>query len=214
MVYAGDSNDQLADKITTLAGQINAVNYRFLKMIAELDRRREKKLYESRDVSYFQDDELLKEEKLTFPQRRADALVAITEGFLAASVGDETDVGVEVRGLAGRERCQLVLPVHHSAVHNQKASKLDASLDQRWLLPDAARRLACDASLWVVEQDDVGNVLNIGRRSRIIPVSMSRALAVRDGGCCQFPGCCESRFVEGDHIKHWADVRSSLSYYT
>jgi len=26
-----DSNDQLADKITTLAGQINAANYRFFK---------------------------------------------------------------------------------------------------------------------------------------------------------------------------------------
>jgi hypothetical protein len=34
-----DSNDQLADKMTTLAGQINAANYRFLKMIAEFDRR-------------------------------------------------------------------------------------------------------------------------------------------------------------------------------
>jgi hypothetical protein len=29
----------MADKITTLAGQINAANYRFLKMIAEFDRR-------------------------------------------------------------------------------------------------------------------------------------------------------------------------------
>jgi hypothetical protein len=37
---ADDSNDQLADKITTLAGQINAATYRFLKMIAEFDRRK------------------------------------------------------------------------------------------------------------------------------------------------------------------------------
>jgi hypothetical protein len=34
-----ESNDQLADKITTLVGQINAANYRFLKLIAEFDRR-------------------------------------------------------------------------------------------------------------------------------------------------------------------------------
>jgi hypothetical protein len=34
-----ESNDQIADKITTLAGQINAANYRFLKLIAEFDRR-------------------------------------------------------------------------------------------------------------------------------------------------------------------------------
>jgi hypothetical protein len=37
---ADDSNDQLADKITTLAGQINAANYRFIKMLAEFNRRK------------------------------------------------------------------------------------------------------------------------------------------------------------------------------
>jgi hypothetical protein len=36
---ASDNNEQLADKITILAGQINAANYRFLKLIAEFDRR-------------------------------------------------------------------------------------------------------------------------------------------------------------------------------
>ena len=36
---SADYNDQLADKITTLAGQINAANYRFLKLIAEFDQR-------------------------------------------------------------------------------------------------------------------------------------------------------------------------------
>jgi hypothetical protein len=35
---ASDNNEQLADKITILAGQINAANYRFLKLIAEFDR--------------------------------------------------------------------------------------------------------------------------------------------------------------------------------
>lgn len=34
-----EDNDQLADEITTLAGQINAANYRFLKLLAEFDRR-------------------------------------------------------------------------------------------------------------------------------------------------------------------------------
>ena len=34
-----ESNDKLGDEITLLAGQINAANYRFLKLIAEFDRR-------------------------------------------------------------------------------------------------------------------------------------------------------------------------------
>ena len=39
LVNLEESNDQLADRITTLAGQITAANYRFLKLIAEFDRR-------------------------------------------------------------------------------------------------------------------------------------------------------------------------------
>ena len=33
---------------------------------------------------------------------------------------------------------------------------------------------------------------------------MRRALRVRDKGC-RFPGCTNTRFVDGHHIKHWAD---------
>jgi hypothetical protein len=33
---------------------------------------------------------------------------------------------------------------------------------------------------------------------------MRRALRARDGGC-RFPGCTNTRFVDGHHIKHWAD---------
>ena len=33
---------------------------------------------------------------------------------------------------------------------------------------------------------------------------MHRALRSRDGGC-RFPGCTNTRFVDGHHIKHWAD---------
>ena len=33
---------------------------------------------------------------------------------------------------------------------------------------------------------------------------MRRALRVRDNGC-RFPGCTNTRFVDGHHIKHWAD---------
>ena len=146
--------------------------------------------------SLVENEEEKEEEKLTYPQRRADALVAIAEHYLASGSGGSYGLS----SLKGAERCQLVL-------HVRAGSSLDsdaANLDGRWLLPNAARRLACDASLLVVQEDEVGNVLDIGRKTRIIPPAMSRALAIRDGGC-QFPGCCESRYTEGHHIKHWAD---------
>ena len=142
------------------------------------------------------------EEKLTFPQRRADALIAMTEHYLAsANSASSTD---SITSLKGAERCQLIMHVRAGSLNQGAGADLGVSLDGRWLIPNAARRMACDAGLLVVEEDAVGNVLNIGRRSRTIPPAMSRALATRDGGC-QFPGCCETRYVEGHHIKHWAD---------
>jgi hypothetical protein len=143
-----------------------------------------------------------KEEKLTFPQRRADALIAITEHYLA-SANSVSSID-SITSLKGAERCQLIMHVRAGSLNQSEGQGADADLDGRWLLPSEARRIACDAGLLVVEEDSVGNVLNIGRRSRIIPPSMSRALTIRDGGC-QFPGCCETRYVEGHHIKHWAD---------
>ncbi len=133
----------------------------------------------------------------SFPQRRADALVAIAEHYLATGSGDAVN-------LKASDRCQLIMHVHSGIGTGSLDADPGANLDGKWLLPDAARRLACDASLRLVKEDEYGNVLDIGRRSRIISSAMSRALSIRDRGC-QFPGCCESRYVDGHHIKHWAD---------
>lgn len=39
---------------------------------------------------------------------------------------------------------------------------------------------------------------------RAIPSAIGRALRIRDGGC-RFPGCQNRRFVDGHHIRHWAE---------
>ena len=67
-----------------------------------------------------------------------------------------------------------------------------------------SRRIACDSSIVTIKEDENGEPLSIGRRSRTIPPPMRRALRVRDKGC-RFPGCTNTRFVDGHHIKHWAD---------
>jgi hypothetical protein len=72
------------------------------------------------------------------------------------------------------------------------------------LSAETARRLACDAALVTVLEDDAGNVLNVGRKTRTIPPAIRRALALRDQGC-RFPGCCETRFVDAHHIHHWCE---------
>ncbi len=69
---------------------------------------------------------------------------------------------------------------------------------------ETARRLACDASRVDVVEDGDGHPLDIGRRSRTIPPAIRRALRLRDKGC-RFPGCRCTRWVDGHHIRHWAD---------
>jgi hypothetical protein len=68
---------------------------------------------------------------------------------------------------------------------------------------ETARRLACDASLVVLIENEQGEPLNIGRKTRTIPPALRRALRSRDQGC-RFPGCTHTRFVDGHHVQHWA----------
>ena len=123
---------------------------------------------------------------------RADALAMMAEHFLASGESNGA-----LQGLKGSERCQIML--HVDVTHRN--CHMD---DKHWISPQTARRLSCDASLVTVLEDGQGKVLNIGRRTRTVPANISRALAIRDK-TCRFPGCCESRYVDAHHIKHWAD---------
>ena len=71
------------------------------------------------------------------------------------------------------------------------------------LAPETTRRLTCDGALVPVRTDEEGRVLDMGRRRRTVPPALRRALEVRDGGSCRFPGC-EVRHTEPHHIQHWA----------
>jgi hypothetical protein len=46
-----------------------------------------------------------------------------------------------------------------------------------------SRRIACDSSVVCINEDENGEPLSIGRRSRSIPPPMRRALHARDKGC-------------------------------
>ncbi|MEX0790654.1 MAG: DUF222 domain-containing protein, partial [Actinomycetota bacterium] len=50
------------------------------------------------------------------------------------------------------------------------------------LAPSTALRICCDAALVPLLEDGAGNPLSIGRRSRVIPRGMRRALRARDKG--------------------------------
>ena len=78
-------------------------------------------------------------------------------------------------------------------------------LDDGPALPiETARRISCDASIINITEDERGEPLDVGRKTRSIPPSLRRALASRDKGCV-FPGCSHKRYVDGHHIQHWAE---------
>jgi hypothetical protein len=74
---------------------------------------------------------------------------------------------------------------------------------------ETSRRLACDCSVinWLDHKGSPvtgAEPLSVGRKTRIVPPSLRRALQRRDRGC-RFPGCSCTRFVDAHHIHHWAD---------
>jgi hypothetical protein len=138
----------------------------------------------------------------TFPQKRVDALLAlaeqamntIEEGLQPLSSADKYQVVIHIEG--GNQRGH-----EHS---NEQHCSIESGAHHLPLSPATGRRLCCDASLVPVLEDSIGNVLNIGRKTRAIPPSIRRALQIRDHGC-RFPGCCESRYVDAHHVHHWCD---------
>ena len=68
-----------------------------------------------------------------------------------------------------------------------------------------ARTLCCDPVLRTVVLDSLGNPVDLGRRTRLVPPGLRRALEVRDGGCV-FPGCdAPASWCDAHHVVHWAD---------
>jgi hypothetical protein len=55
-----------------------------------------------------------------------------------------------------------------------------------------------------IVEDEQGQPLGVGRRTRSIPPALRRALNSRDRGCV-FPGCAHQRYVDGHHVQHWAE---------
>ena len=71
------------------------------------------------------------------------------------------------------------------------------------LAVQTAQRLSCDASLVTIVEDESGQALDVGRKTRTIPPAIRRALRSRDP-VCRFPGCTHTHYLDGHHIQHWA----------
>jgi hypothetical protein len=128
-----------------------------------------------------------------FSARRADALARVAESFLAHDVLESPGV----------DRQQVVVHVAAETLRKRTAGCCEIEHGPS-IAADTARRFACDATITELVEDEDGEPLNVGRKTRLISAPLRRLLTARDKGC-RFPGCCNSRYIDMHHIKHWAN---------
>lgn len=143
----------------------------------------EKALDRARDSTTLQMPELVDE---CWSAQQADALVAVAGAYLsgdgekAASVSDNYLVTVHVDQTAlARSDGRSGLPI------------------------ESVKRLCCDSDAVVIVENEEGEPLSVGRKTRTVPAAIKRALRTRDKGCA-YPGCHNTRFVDAHHIRHWS----------
>lgn len=128
------------------------------------------------------------------PGGNADALVVMAQTMLAHGAAP----------VNGGERYEVVVHVAEPMLTANGEGPAPELEDGSTIAPETARRIACDCGKVCVHEDERGEILSVGRKTRTIPPAIRRALRTRDRGC-RFPGCTSRRFVDAHHIQHWAD---------
>jgi len=118
--------------------------------------------------------------------QQADAFVTMAKSYLNGHGEDSTGIS---------EQYQVTVHVDQSALTDGRG---------RSGLPiESVRRIACDSDKVVLIENGIGEPLSVGRKTRVVPAAIKRALSARDKGCV-FPGCRNRRFVDAHHIRHWS----------
>ena len=130
----------------------------------------------------------------TASQRRADALGDLARAFLE---GAESPI-------VGGERPHITVHVDIPGLRGEP-SGLHETADGFVLDPFAVSQLTCDASVSRIVFGPGSEVLDVGRKTRVIPAGMRRAVIARDRHCVA-PGCQRSaKWSDIHHIVAWTD---------
>ena len=144
----------------------------------------EKALDKARDEEVLQAPDLA---DTSWSARQADAFVNMVSEYLAGNSGD-SHVG---------DNYLVTVHVDQSAL---------AGGEGRSALPiESVKRLCCDSHAVIITEDEKGEPLSIGRKTRTVPTAIQRALRARDRNCCTFPGCKNRRYLHSHHVEHWAN---------
>ncbi len=125
--------------------------------------------------------------------RRADALGLLAESF----------IGHGSASMNGGDRHLISIHLSAETLRHKEAGCCEIE-EGPSIAAETARRLACDASVVAIVENEDGEPLNVGRKTRTISSPLRRFLNARDRGC-RFPGCTNTRWVDAHHIHHWAN---------
>jgi hypothetical protein len=86
---------------------------------------------------------------------------------------------------------------------SDEASALAGELERDGLIScETVRRIACDATIAIAVDDDVGHTMYEGRARREPTDAQRREVRRRDRHC-RFPGCTNATFTNTHHIRPW-----------
>jgi Domain of unknown function (DUF222) len=121
--------------------------------------------------------------------RKADAFVTMAERSLTGDPTSRAD-----------DRYQVVIHTDAPALSDDAYGRCELANGPA-LAPETARRLACDGALVSMVDGPDGRPLDVGRKTRRIPIRLRRAVLARDG-VCVFPSC-DRPIAEIHHRQHW-----------
>ena len=127
--------------------------------------------------------------------RCADALVELVQSSLPGS------------GARGTTASPYVVVVHAPlgalVEESGEVSALAGDLERHGLIDtETVKRIACDATIAVAVDDDVGHTMYEGRARRF-PTQAQRREVMRRDRHCRFPGCSNVTFANVHHIVPW-----------
>ncbi len=129
-------------------------------------------------------------------QRLCDAFCEI----IGSSGPDAQDQG---RGSTASPYFVVVHVPLGALVDEAERSALGGELERDGLIStETVRRIACDATLAVGVDDDVGHTMYEGRARRT-PSDAQRREVMRRDRHCRFPGCTNATFTNVHHIVPW-----------
>jgi len=145
-------------------------------------------------------------QRTPFDQRMADALVALCRTDVGGD-NDDAGSGGPARPQAGGRRRNRPTLVVHADLDFLAGAGTEGGGELDTLGPvsrEVARRLACDAKVFLSADGPDGRSLDLGRARRDPSDAQRIEIRRRDKGC-RFPGCGHTEFTDVHHVTHWID---------